>query len=239
MKKSKKIITGVAAIALIAALGIGGTMAFLTDSEKATNTFSVGDLDITLTEPEWDDTTDGKELEPGDTEKKDPTITAVENDSYIRVVMTIKDKDGNVITGTGEQVDGKSRLDLILETIRYADTALSEEDSFDLADLAAYSRVNSDFTLAKSTPGVYTYTYNNILKEGESAVLFTNVVIPTDWNRAQLQLLGEYQIEIYAQAIQTNNFENAGAAFAALDEEIEAGTLDENYGKTGSTLVTP
>ena len=77
MKKSKKIITGIAAITLVAALGIGGTLAYLTDSEKVTNTFSVADLDITLTEPEWDDTTDGKDMEPGDTVKKDPTVNAV------------------------------------------------------------------------------------------------------------------------------------------------------------------
>lgn len=92
MKKSKKIITGIAAITLVAALGIGGTLAYLTDSEKVTNTFSVADLDITLTEPEWDDTTDGKDMEPGDTVKKDPTVNAVKGDSYVRVIMTLRIK---------------------------------------------------------------------------------------------------------------------------------------------------
>lgn len=95
------------------------------------------------------------------------------------------------------------------------------------------------FTLKSGADGVYTYTYNNILKKGDSATLFSNIVIPTDWNRARLSLLGEYQIEIYAQAIQTSNFNSADEAFTALDAEIAAGTLDEDYGATGKVDVTP
>lgn len=243
MKKSKKIITGIAAITLVAALGIGGTLAYLTDSEKVTNTFSVADLDITLTEPEWDDTTDGKDMEPGDTVKKDPTVNAVKGDSYVRVIMTIKDKDGNVIKSGGDTVgegaDAKDRLALILDTIRYANPALAEGTPYSLEQLKSVARVNADFTLKSGADGVYTYTYNNILKKDDSATLFSNIVIPTDWNRARLSLLGEYQIEIYAQAIQTSNFNSADEAFAALDTEIAAGTLDEDYGATGKVDVTP
>lgn len=243
-KNRKKLIAGALSICLIGALAIGGTMAYLTDSEKVTNTFSVGDLDITLAEPEWDDTTDGKDLVPGDTKKKDPTITAVEHDSYMRVIMEIQDKNGNPITN-------KERLDLIMQTIRYANPALSEDESFALADLAAVPAVNRDFTLIadKSSPatptddnpatGVYYYNYNNVLNEGDTATLFTNVVIPTDWNQKQLQKLGEYKIVISAQAIQVDNFANAAAAFAALDAEVTAGTIQENYATVGGVTVTP
>lgn len=239
MKKSKKIITGIAAITLVAALGIGGTLAFLTDSQKVTNTFSVADLDITLTEPDWDDTTDGKDMEPGDTVKKDPTVNAVKGDSYVRVIMTIRDKEGNVITSGGNTVGDKDRLALILDTIRYANPELEENTSYSLAQLEDIARVNADFTLKSGADGEYTYTYDKILKKGDSATLFSNIVIPTDWNRERLSLLGEYKIEIYAQAIQTSNFSSADAAFAALDAEIAADTLDEDYGATGKVDVTP
>ena len=66
---SKKIIIGALLICLVAALGIGGTLAYLTDSEQITNRFSMGDLDITLDEPSWDDDGDGdgdKDNEDGD-----------------------------------------------------------------------------------------------------------------------------------------------------------------------------
>lgn len=238
-KNRKKLIAGALSICLVAAVAIGGTMAYLTDSEKVTNTFSVGDLDITLTEPEWDDETDGKDLVPGDTEKKDPTITAVEHDSYMRVIMEIQDKEGNAITD-------KDRLDLILKTIRYASPALSEDSSYSLNDLNTVPTVNSDFTLVAdksssdtNVTGVYYYNYNDVLKEQATATLFTNIVIPTDWNQTQLQKLGEYKIVIQAQAIQTDNFEDAAAAFTALDTEITNGTIQENYATTGKTTVEP
>ena len=157
--------------------------------------------------------------------------------------MTIKDKDGNVIKSGGDTVgegaDAKDRLALILDTIRYANPALAEGTPYSLEQLKSVARVNADFTLKSGADGVDTYTYNNILKKGDSATLFSNIVIPTDWNRARLSLLGEYQIEIYAQAIQTSNFNSADEAFAALDAEIAAGTLDEDYGATGKVDVTP
>lgn len=267
-KNSKKIAIGALSICLVAAMAIGGTMAFLTDSEQVTNHFSLGDLDITIDEPHWDDDGDdnstpddssddtpgdGEELVPGDTKDKDPTVKAVEGDSYMRVVMTIKDRDtGNIIT------DDK-RLDLIFKTIRYAeDDAIKEGTPYALADLDSYSTVNSKFTKddTKSSAGVYYYNYNEIFKKGDTAVLFTDIVIPTDWNQTQLNTLrgiyyvnaaGEevtadtegaikkyhnYMIEIQAQAIQSDNFKDAAAAFAALDAEITANpvTAQKNYG---------
>lgn len=267
-KNSKKIAIGALSICLVAAMAIGGTMAFLTDSEQVTNHFSLGDLDITIDEPSWDDDGtpddpdtpedestpgDGEELVPGDTKDKDPTITAVEGDSYMRVVMTIKDRDtGNVITDT-------DRLDLIFKTIYYAENdAIAEGTPYALADLDDYSTVNSAFTKDedKSSAGVYYYNYNEIFEKGDAAVLFTDIVIPTDWNQNELNTLRgiyyvdadgnevtaetegaikkyhNYMIEIQAQAIQSDNFANAAAAFAALDAEITANpvTAQKNYG---------
>lgn len=45
-----------AACGLVAALGVGGTMAYLTDSEQTTNTFTIGKVKIDVQEPGWDTT---------------------------------------------------------------------------------------------------------------------------------------------------------------------------------------
>lgn len=258
MTRRKKIITGTLCIGLIASLSIGGTLAFLTDTEEVTNHFSVGDLDITIDEPKWndegtpyddggtpndpsDDTPatpgDGKGLVPGDTREKDPTITAVTGDSYMRVILTIQDKDGKAITD-------KERLNYILDTVYYANPALDENNSYSLADLSKYNTINSDFTLVTdksssdtNVTGVYYYNYNNILEEGSSVKLFTNIVIPTDYNQQVLKVLGEYQIVIYAQAIQSDNFKDFTEAFKALDVEIENGTIQEDYATVGGITV--
>ncbi len=227
MKKNRKYLIAILSICLVAALAIGGTIAFLTDKDEVTNTFTVGDLDITLTEPNWNDETDGKDLVPGDTEVKDPTITEVKNNSYMRVVMTVVDNEGNTITDA-------ERLDLILKTVRFdstydatttpatVGTKIVEGTKYSLAELADVPMVNSNFTLVedKSSAGVYYYNYNSILEKDAKAVLFTNIVIPTDWNQTQLQKLGVYKIQLQAQAIQTDGFTNSTEAFTALDAEI-------------------
>lgn len=256
-KNAKKIAIGAISICLVASLAIGGTMAFLTDSEQVTNKFSLGDLDITIDEPSWEDGEDpdpdnpdnpgkpgdGDDLVPGDSKDKDPTVTAVKGDSYMRVIVTVKDRDtGAIITDT-------DRLELILKTIRYAENdAIKDGTPYSLADLEAYDTVNSAFTLddTGSSAGVYYYNYNDILKEGDTAVLFTDIVIPTDWSQDELNVLRgiyevdmetryhNYKIEIQAQAIQSDNFTDADAAFAALDGEIEAepnATAQMNYGE--------
>ena len=69
MKRSKKWrwLTGTtAACVLVGALGIGGTIAYMTDNESVTNTFTVGKIDVDLTEPSYpgNDSPDVKDLVP-------------------------------------------------------------------------------------------------------------------------------------------------------------------------------
>ena len=62
---------------------------------------------------------------------------------------------------------------------------------------------------------------------GEESTLFTNVVIPTDWNQTQMQKVGNYQLKVTAQAIQSKGFASQSEAYRMLDEEIKGGTLQE------------
>ena len=57
MKKTsnKKFLAAIASCGLISALGIGGTLAYLTDSESHTNTFTYGNVELDLTETSWND----------------------------------------------------------------------------------------------------------------------------------------------------------------------------------------
>ena len=80
MNKKKTII---AAIVLLLVAAVGGAIAYFTDTETKTNTFTVGNVDITLSEPNWS-TTDSngnnipdaaENISPGVSVAKDPTIT--------------------------------------------------------------------------------------------------------------------------------------------------------------------
>ena len=89
----KKKITLVVSLLLVMALSIGGTLAFLTDKTEAIeNTFTVGNIEITLAES-VDTDKDGKasfKIVPGATDDKDPTITVVEESEKCYVYALIE-----------------------------------------------------------------------------------------------------------------------------------------------------
>lgn len=83
--KARKILVSLAALALVAAISIGGTLAYLTSTAKVENTFTVGNVSITLDEAKVNEygTPDANvprvpgnayKLIPGHTYTKDPTI---------------------------------------------------------------------------------------------------------------------------------------------------------------------
>lgn len=79
----KKIVALSMAVLMLAVCVIGGTLAYFTDTTEAkVNEFTVGNVDINLTEPKWKgDAT----LMPGKSYAKDPTITvgAKSQDAYV------------------------------------------------------------------------------------------------------------------------------------------------------------
>ncbi len=64
------------ALCLALALGIGGTMAYLTATTgPVVNTFTIGNVGLTLTEPEGKKANYEFKMVPGNTIEKDPTVT--------------------------------------------------------------------------------------------------------------------------------------------------------------------
>ena len=95
----KKTLTMVLALVLVFALGVGGTLAWLSDdTDPVVNTFTVGDINIDLAEtvnPAFD-------FVPGDVLAKDPKVTveATSEDCYLFIKVidannTITDANNN------------------------------------------------------------------------------------------------------------------------------------------------
>lgn len=90
--KMKKIVSAVAALSLVAALAVGGTLAWLQDqSETVTNTFiwdQNNNITLTLTETGAEDNAKQYTIVPGATQDKDPTLhLTTETESYVYVVI--------------------------------------------------------------------------------------------------------------------------------------------------------
>lgn len=108
----------IVAIALVACLALtviaGATLAYFTDkTEVKKNVFTVGNVDITLTEPKWDanGTQDAPEVYPGEKLAKDPTVENVgANPCFVRIKVTGLDclAPAGLITLKTDYVEGIS-----------------------------------------------------------------------------------------------------------------------------------
>ena len=82
MKMKKKALTLCLAVALAATAVVGGTMAYFTDTDKADNIFTVGNVKIDLIEDFSE--TDAKDIMPGQDVNKDVSIKNTgTNDAYV------------------------------------------------------------------------------------------------------------------------------------------------------------
>ena len=163
MKKRKLLL---AAIALLLVFGIGSTIAYLTDTQSQTNVFTMGKVDITLSEGNWNEN-NAKGMVPGQTVVKEPTITNV-GESKAYVFIEVKEPC----------VNGKKVFDYTLNTgwvpkDGTAAACAANSDS-DITTVYAYGSA-SEMTVTQ--------------KNDVTAKLFDNVTLNTTLNTADLDEL--------------------------------------------------
>ena len=96
----KKIISLALVFAMALALGIGGTIAWLTDkTDSVVNTFTVGDININLTEEAGSANNYTFKFVPGDTITKDPKVTVEADSEACYLFVKIEELRGNVTVG--------------------------------------------------------------------------------------------------------------------------------------------
>ena len=105
MRKNKKqLIIAAASCLMIGAMAFGSTMAYLTDTEGATNTFTVGKVQIDLEEPGYpgNDSDKVKNLVPNQEVAKDPVVenTGV-NDAIVFMTVEVPNEEVTVVKADG------------------------------------------------------------------------------------------------------------------------------------------
>lgn len=219
MKTAKKaMLMTLCAIILVVAT-VFGTMAYLTSTDEVENTFTVGNVKITLDEAKVD--TDGSPVEgaarvkansykllPGHTYTKDPTIhvDAASEDCFIRAKVTLTNakewiaiatkyadnKVENIIKGTDDNIWWVSQpvVDETANTVTYTFVYKNESHTDELGKR------------------IWTST------DSKDLVLFNKIEIPGDLTNDELKGVGASKITVVAEAIQADGFENADAAWA-------------------------
>lgn len=197
--KKKSLITMVVALCLVAALGVGATLAYFTDKDEATNVVTMGHVDISLFETKAGDEkpveVKGLEFEnvmPGQVLAKDPTVRVEEGsaDCFVRVKAEF----------TG---DFAAKL-----------TAVDKA--------ALLNKVSTD-DWKKANDGYFYYKAK--MSAGNTATLFSEVEIPATWGNAYAG--ASFNIVLTAEAIQADyidltrdsvneNWTDAEVAFSKL-----------------------
>lgn len=112
MNLKKKLTAAALVVAFGATAVTGATLAYFTDTDQKNNVFTVGNVDITLTEPNWDSTgrAEAQDAYPGEALAKDPTvINNGANPCFVRIKVEGWDALGanNKITYRTDYTDNK------------------------------------------------------------------------------------------------------------------------------------
>ncbi len=249
MKNFKKVLVTLVAAMLLVAVSVMGTLAYLTSTDEVKNTFTVGDIKITLDEAEVN--TAGEPLNengeviadykqaprvdkneyhllPNRTYTKDPTIHIDDKseDAYLRLVVTVNKADAadSLLGSAFNPPEG--------QTVPPVLTGFNK-DLWTVVDNKLTTVTDAEGNEDKVRTYVLEYTLNG--KEGvingntDDIVLFTEVVVPAGLTNEQIASLAGLEMNIVAYAVQTEGFdgENEGgsdAAFAAAfaDETVAA-----------------
>ena len=219
----KRFVAILLCVTLVALAAIGATFAYLTDTKTVNNTFTMGNVKITLDESKVDQ--NGKAVEgdrvtsntynvyPGAVVTKDPIVhNTGKNGAYVRAVVTIE----NGLNWLGLYNDNAGTAPQEAAFNAMINNTLG--DGWELVDIAydmsGPNHPTSDF--------VATLKYTKVLEAGkDTTAMFSQIAFPTKLTgkdvTSRIDQNGEFGINVVAQAIQADGFDTWDAAFAAYD----------------------
>ena len=201
----KRIVTIALVIALLATC-FAGTYAYLKDSQAVVNTFTTGNVYITLTEPNAP-AQNAYHLIPNKSYPKDPTITlkAGSEDAYVAAKV--------IVTGTSDlsaliPMDGASGL---LDINKVLSGGLLDQKG---GSHGTYNGLNvfqnDNYAVYQVANGNNTWTLYIFMKNAQAAgtvtTLFTTLNTLPQWDNAEMDMIRGMKIEVQAFATQAHGF---------------------------------
>lgn len=210
MKTRTKAVLLASGAVLLVAGSVLGTLAYLTDSETAVNTFTVGNVSIDLEETDVDGDGDPLKNEyrlvPGEEYVKDPTVTvnAGSETSYVRMVMTV--------------YNWSVAEDALVFTTPPSETLLGGYDSAVWVPNGVV--LDEDEDTAAFEFRYYT-TADGSAGDNELPALFETLIVPGTVTGEELEALygGGFKMVVEGHAIQAAGFQSADDAWAAFDAQ--------------------
>lgn len=225
----KKVLTLSLCVALIAVAVVGTTLAYFTDTDEATNTLSVGGVAIDLHEDnkegavddEYQEWLEDQVLMPGDNQTNTiAKVVTVENtgksDAYVRLHIAIP----SVLDDGADTFDASSNL---LHFNSYKEsyvTGLWNWGQKETANRTSFVGTGDNWNfytveINGISYNVYVVTYETAVVSGDTTVsamhqvyLYKDVT-NEDIEKADEVLNGNWNILVFAEACQTEGFDNA------------------------------
>lgn len=201
----RKVALTAAAVAMVGTLAVGGTLAWFTDTETATNVVTTGNVDILLKEDGGQDgtvTEDGLEYEdvmPGDTFAKVVSIENKGNDAWVRATITVE----------GVDMTGEEPIEFWKDEGRVELNWTENDDNIYSASISITDALTS---------------------KNMSYEIFDQIKIPTSWKNVWEHKA--FNVKVTAEAIQKENNEtNPFADWENTDmglKESDENTLELN-----------
>lgn len=185
MKKriSKKTKSILAALSIVAIVGVSGVVAYLTDNDSEQNTFTVGNVQINLVEPNWNPT-NAQNIVPGQNIVKDPKVkNEGKNPAYIYLEVTVPAATVATAQDNGTPV------------------AAAKTQLFTYTPGSNWTLLPA-YTVESATSNKYVYAYNQAVPAGgETTTLFDEV----KFANVTETIAGNLDIDIKAVAIQSES----------------------------------
>lgn len=226
MRSLKKTLACCACIAIVVAASVCGTLAYLTDKDSAVNTFTVGQVDISLDESAVDangkivdangdgladnrTSENGYHLLPGQTYHKDPTITVKANseESYVRMFLNVYNASAvQEIIDTHNLGDFAAFIDWDAEKWHYVGCDVNAQENVISFEFRYYTTVGTDTEDVTLHPLLTQLSVPGVIDGDELNALFA----------------GGFKMEVVGHAIQATGFQSDVDAWAAFDVQMNA-----------------
>lgn len=232
----KKLTLVVTCVVLVAAMVIGGTLAYFTDTKSAENTFTMGNVKITLDETDVKNPRGGRvtkndygTMQPGQVVVKDPVIhNKGANNAYVRAKVTVTGDRYNGGYGIMAEMfkncttNGNFDVDKAFIEMVGSGTPKALGNGWSLVS----SKLVGDGLFYAAQDVEFVLEYNGVLAAGaDTSAMFSQVEIPADFdlrtaNNSTLVIEG-FKINVVAEAIQANGFvettDDDGNVTSAMD----------------------
>ena len=211
----KRFVAILLCVTLVALAAIGATFAYLTDTKTVNNTFTMGNVKITLDETDIENpngarvTKNNYSVYPGAVVTKDPIVHNVgKNAAYIRATVNVSNwmnlcaayyPDFKYTFG---QEGYKAALNLLVGELGegWSVVGVTAGDTFTIGQFDAKFILKYDGALAAGA---------------DTTAMFQTVTIPAGIDNANTESFSG--VKVVAQAIQADGFDNWEDAFAAYD----------------------